>query len=49
MPGGGTPHGQVQGATSVAGQGVPRIMSRVVPVVINWPEELHGRWAYFGA
>ena len=49
MPGGRTPHGQVQGVTSGAGQGVPRIVSRVVPVVINWPEVLHGCWAYCGA
>ena len=48
-PGGRTPHGQVQGVTSGAGQGVPRIVSRVVPVAINWPEGLHGRWAYSGA
>ena len=49
VPGGRTPHGQVQGMTSGAGQGVPRIVSRVVPVVINWPEVLQGRWAYSGA
>ena len=49
VPPGGTPHGQVQWVTSGAGQGVPRIVSRVVPVVINWLEVLHGRWAYSGA
>ena len=49
VQGGRTPHGQVQGVTSGAGQGVPRIVSRVVPVVINWPEVVHGCWAYCGA
>ena len=49
VPGGRTPHGEVQGVTSGTGQGVPRIVSRVAPVVINWPEVLHGRWAYSGA
>ena len=31
-----------------AGQGVPRMVSRVVPVVINWPKVLHSRWAMLG-
>ena len=31
-----------------AGQGVPRMVSRVVLVVMNWPEVLHGRWAMLG-
>ena len=49
VPGGRTPHGHVQGVTSGAGQCVPRIVSRIVPVVMNWPEVLHGHWAYSGA
>ena len=27
---------------------MPRIVSRVVPVAMNWPEVLHGRWAMLG-
>ena len=27
---------------------MPRMVSRVVPVVMNWPEVLHGRWAMLG-
>ena len=33
---------------SGAGQGVPRTVSHVVPIAMNWPEVLHGRWAMLG-
>ena len=36
------------GVKGGAGQGVPHMVSRVVPVVMNWPEVLHGRWAMLG-
>ena len=31
------------GVKGGAGQGVPHMVSRVVPVVMKWPEVLHGR------